>query len=606
MSLFENRRTRRASAAALVAFALLLPAAGPQTTNVPPPPAAPAPTAPQAGEAIPGSYIVVLEDDASVERVTARHFIPPAAISATYHYALLGFTATMNAAAAARLADDPRVRLVEPNRWFAIAATQSSAPWGLDRVDERDRLLNETYGYDTTGLAVMAYVVDSGVRGTHDDLVGRVTPGFSAVDDGRPANTDCNGHGTHVAGTLAGTRYGVAKSATIVPVRVMQCDGSGTGADILEGLDWIFQTHALGQPAVVNMSLGGPGAGTAIDAAVGDGIDRGITFVVAAGNEGVDACGYSPANVAAALTVGATDETDARAPFSNYATCLDLFAPGVNIASAWSTSDTAVKTLNGTSMATPHVAGVVARYLESAPTATPSQVAEVITNSATPSQVTGAGSCSPTSLLYASPTADTAWAAASLASSTLTNATSTSPITYGESVAVSGTLTSDGIPVSCETVAVQRKVRGTDRWKTFTGDSTDAKGRASVAASPAASTYYRLVYRGDEYQAARSVARLVGVRTRVGASLDDAAVRPGQDAALSGKVAPSHAGTSVTLQRYRDGAWRKIKTKTLNNDSRYTFALNTRTSGTYYYRAVKPGHTDHRKGISRYRKLTVD
>ncbi|MGY1673006.1 S8 family peptidase [Geodermatophilus sp. SYSU D00710] len=308
-----------------------------------------------------------------------------------YTAALTGFAVTLPEAAAARLADLPGVVAVERDQVVTAVGTQSNAPWGLDRTDQRTLPLSTTFTYTATGAGVTAYVIDTGINYAHTDFGGRAVSGYDAVDGG--SADDCNGHGTHVAGTVGGTTYGVAKGVQLVGVRVLGCTGSGTTAGVVAGIDWVTAHHPAGAPAVANMSLGG-GASTAIDTAVRNSIADGVTYAVAAGNgnnAGVaqDACSsYSPARVTAALTVGATDRTDTAGSFSNYGSCVDLHAPGVAITSAWHTGTTATNTISGTSMATPHVAGVAAQYLSADPGAQPTAVAGAITAAATPDRVT--------------------------------------------------------------------------------------------------------------------------------------------------------------------------------------------------------------------------
>lgn len=297
---------------------------------------------------------------------------------------------------------DKRVTAIEPDRIYrtSVIRTESNAPWGLDRIDEHAQPTSTKYRYSTTGAGVTAYVIDTGIRPTHDEFGSRVRLGFDAVGDNQHG-VDCNGHGTHVAGTIGGADYGVAKDVSLVAVRVLNCDGAGRLSDVIAGLDWATTDHVKG-PAVINMSLGGI-ASRSLDLAVNRAITDGISVVVAAGNEGGDACLDSPAKVPAAITVGATDAGDVRADFSNYGQCVDLFAPGVDIISSWMSSDSASRILSGTSMASPHVAGAVARYLENHPTASPSKVRNALSRAATPDVIPNVGPRSPNKLLYIDP-----------------------------------------------------------------------------------------------------------------------------------------------------------------------------------------------------------
>lgn len=291
----------------------------------------------------------------------------------------------------------PGVVDVVPDDIGSLDATQVNPPWGLDRLDQRSNALNSTYVYTKTGSGVRIHIVDTGIRSTHADFGGRVVAGYTAIADGN-GTSDCHGHGTHVAGTAAGSSYGVAKAATIVPVRVATCSGGVTASDVVAGLDWVLLNSTL--PAVVNISLQFWGGNSAVDAAVNNVVAGGISVVVAAGNHNADACNVSPARVPAAITVGATTSTSARASFSNYGKCLDLFAPGDNILSAGHTSNSASATMNGTSMASPHVAGIAALYLEQVPVATPDTVTNHVVGKNSYGHVTSLGTGSPNHMAY--------------------------------------------------------------------------------------------------------------------------------------------------------------------------------------------------------------
>ena len=370
------------------------------------------------------------------------------------------------------LAKNPNVLSVEQDAVVTatqfVSISQINAPWGLDRLDQRALPLSTTYSAPTEAINARAFIVDTGINKTHIDFGSRVVSGFDAISTGGDGSNDCNGHGTHVAGTVGGAAYGVAKGITLVPVRVLDCAGSGTNTGVIAGLDWVASQHQAGQLDVVNMSLGG-GASSALDTAVNNAITRGISVVVAAGNSNANACNYSPARVPAAITVAASDRSDIRATFSNYGSCVDVFAPGVSITSTWIGSTNATNTISGTSMASPHVAGLAALTLQLNGALTPAQLASVITANATTGIITSAGTNTPNRLVFidSNPLPPT-----TIPEASSVPATPSAPVAAAGNKALLATWTipaDGGSPITSQTVRV---FSGTTVVKTSTTSAT--------------------------------------------------------------------------------------------------------------------------------------
>lgn len=379
---------------------------------------------PQEAEIIPDNYIIVMKPTfgvaKNIDSITNMVSNLGGEVGFVYDNVINGFSATLPPQALAALRRNPNVEFIEADsvvRTFdesdiedefeTLGGRQPNPTWGLDRIDQRNLPLDNSYYYSNTASSTRAYILDTGIRRTHIEFGGRIGQGFTAINDGRGIN-DCDGHGTHVAGTVGGDLYGVAKRTTLHPVRVLDCYGRGTTSGVIAGVNWVANNHI--KPAVANMSLGG-GASPTLDSAVNGLIDRGVTVVVAAGNSNANACNYSPARVGRAITVGATTSADARAVFSNWGTCVDVFAPGSSITSAYHWSDTATSTASGTSMAAPHVAGGAAIYLQADRNASPATVKSFIIGNATRNKISNPGTNSPNLLLFSvlPPPIPTAW-----------------------------------------------------------------------------------------------------------------------------------------------------------------------------------------------------
>jgi hypothetical protein len=347
--------------------------------------------------AIRDRYVVVLAPGAGPTAAQQLVAAAGGSLHRRYNAALNGFAATIPQAALPRLLRSPLVQAVAQDGVVRVSTVQPNAPWNLDRIDQRDLPLNSTFDYAPTGAGVTAYVIDTGIRYDHDEFGGRASLGVDVVGGLASPGNDCDGHGTHVAGTIGGATYGVAKGVTLKSVRVFDCSGAGPWSDVIAGVDWVTANHV--GPAVANMSLGGSNYGPA-NTAVANSIAAGVVYVVSAGNDHADACSQSPASVSPALTVGSSDELDRRSSFSNWGPCVDLFAPGSNIESASHAGPSLVAELSGTSMASPHVAGVAALHLQGAPDATPAEVASAIVGSSSLNRLSDIGTGSPNALLY--------------------------------------------------------------------------------------------------------------------------------------------------------------------------------------------------------------
>jgi subtilisin family serine protease len=535
---------------------------------------------------IPGQYIVVLNEfpgqpqgrAVGYEQGIARarqviqglmneNRIPADKLGHVYAFALDGFSATLTEEQMIRLARDKRVKYVEPDQVITISGSQSNATWGIDRVDQRDLPLNKLYTWTATGDGVRAYIIDTGINYGHVEFGGRATFGFDAFGGN---GTDGNGHGTHVAGTVGGTVYGIAKEVKLIAIRVLNDSGSGSTSGVIAGMDWVVANHI--KPAVVNMSLGG-GASTAMDDAVGRLFDAGVPVIVAAGNGNKagredDACKYSPARAPKAFTIGATTSNDAKASYSNYGNCVNLFAPGSGITSAWYTSNTALVSISGTSMASPHVAGAAALFLGKNSTATPQQVYDAISANSTPNKVTSAKTTN-NHLLY-----------------TL-GFGGTTPPPVNQPPTASFTITKNDLTVSVNGSGSSDPDGTVASYAWNFGDGSSAAGATASRTYTAAGTYTVTLTVTDNGGATASTSQSVSV-TAPPTPPGDGIILSVSAYKVQGRKAAdlTWSGASTTqVDIFRDGA----KVATVANNGSWTHTTSERGGGSHTYQVKENG-----------------
>jgi subtilisin family serine protease len=522
-----------------------------------------------AGDNIPGQYIVVFNNGVADAPGLARRLAQQQGGEAfyTYEHAVKGFAFRGSDQAAAALARNPNVAYVEQDQVMRAIATQSDATWGLDRIDARSGL-DTKYTYNVTGSGVSSYVIDTGILLTHQDFGGRAFTGFDAITSGGTA-TDCNGHGTHVAGTMGGTTWGVAKATSLYAVRVLDCNGSGTNSGVIAGVDWVTANHV--KPAVANMSLGG-GASTALDDAVSNSIAAGVSYSVAAGNgdrlgRQVDACTVSPARVPNAMTIGATTNTDAKTSWSNYGNCVDWFAPGASITSAWYTSNTATNTISGTSMAAPHVAGAAALYLEANKTATPQQVRDALYEATTKGIVTSSSTTN-NHLLYT----------LSIGSGGGGGDTNSPP---------AASFTKSCADLTCGFTDTSTDSDGTiASWAWAFGDGATSTAQSPSHSYAAGGTYTVSLTVKDNAGATSTTSQSVTVSS--GSTTSISLSTTGSKVKGVASVDLKWSGASTGVDIFRNGS--KIVSNTAN-DGAHTDSLGRGASGTFTYKVCNTGTT---------------
>lgn len=499
-----------------------------------------------AAKVLAGRYIVELDGGVSPREIAAD-YRGTVKVRQRYSKALVGFAAAMSASAAEALRQDERVLSVEPDVELTLSSTQSSPPWGLDRMDQRRKPLDDTYTYDREARGVAIYIVDSGVYRNHNQFGDRVRRGYDATGEG--STDDCVGHGTHVAGTAAGNTFGVAKRAKIIPVRVLDCSGSGTKSMLIAGLEWLIRDHQRSEPAVANLSLGGP-ASRVVDRVVNRVLDDGVTVVAAAGNEGDtwwgNACDYSPARVGGAITVGAVNRYDEAPLWSNYGPCLDLFAPGADIKSAAIWYRSASTTESGTSMAAPFVSGAAAVFLSNHRSAGPRRVAEALRSRATPGIVAYAGPNTTEKLLFVPGRVPTR----------IGISLSDGRVALGEETSVRATLrnAASDRPIAGKTLKVYRRYAGTTAWHHLGNRTTNSEGKITLDHAPARPTQYRVKHaRTATTRSDTSDTVKVGVSDRaqtiLSLAVDTGTITYRQAAPVSGVLRRSHDGTRLRDKR---------------------------------------------------------
>ena len=529
---------------------------------------------------VPGQYLVELAAGVSPVDI-AGDFGQGMRMMRRYRRAMNGFAAAMSAQLADQVRADPRVIAVEADAEITLSTAQVNPAWGLDRIDQRRRPYDDYYNYDASGRGVIVYVVDTGVYRGHSQFGDRVLRGYDATGAGLTG--DCVGHGTHVAGTVAGRTYGVAKLARIVPVRVLNCRGAGTKTQLIDGLDWIVRHHRRGTPAVANLSLGGPGS-RLVDRAVGRVLDDKVTVVAAAGNEGRNACYYSPARVPGVLTVGATDQWDYSPYWSNYGPCLDLFAPGVGIRSATTRTRMATTAQDGTSMSAPFVSGAAVMYLAQHRSAGPTTVARALRAQATPQLVRYAGWNTTQKLLHIP---------SHIPTHLLVGMTDTS-LDKGERVGIRSILRSalTGAALPSSLLRLYARPTGAVTWQYVATRRTDAGGRAAFTHQPLRSMQYQVRHPRSATTAGRvSSARSVAVSGKLATTLGIAASLPrvtyGGTVTIGGTVRrlvnrTSVGNSLVQLQRRPAGldSWTTAATTRANSQglAQFSFAPSRNTA----------------------------